>query len=236
MINIPGNPDNYPANVRAIEDGDKRGEVNLAAATEDLSDRTAFLNKRLGGAASGVGVTYPIPMSAVVPLADLGTVDWLSVSLHDAGVRESHPGLMTNAGISMTVPHSFVVPLSPFLPPAGVLREFAMDFQGYASYTQTPQHTTIARLYNYDVESLELTKFVGPGEEIECFDTALTVTEYRARHTVGYNALSGGSYQIINLAVYRNLFLRVESEYGDYAQTRGVYSNIRCLVAKAGWT
>jgi len=50
MINIPGNPANYPANVRAIEDGDVRGEVNSAAATEDLADRTANIDARLTAA------------------------------------------------------------------------------------------------------------------------------------------------------------------------------------------
>lgn len=50
MINTPGNPASYPANIRTIEDGDNRNATNLAAATEDLADRTANLNSRLGGA------------------------------------------------------------------------------------------------------------------------------------------------------------------------------------------
>jgi len=43
MIGIPGDSTNFPADVRAIEDGDKRNATNLAAATEDLADRTAYL-------------------------------------------------------------------------------------------------------------------------------------------------------------------------------------------------
>jgi hypothetical protein len=46
MKNTPGNPNNYPANVRTIEDGDKRNATNLAAQTEDLADRTAYIHKK----------------------------------------------------------------------------------------------------------------------------------------------------------------------------------------------
>ena len=53
MRNIPGDPHNYPANIRAIEDGDNRNATNLAAAVEDLADRTAS-TARLTTAARGI--------------------------------------------------------------------------------------------------------------------------------------------------------------------------------------
>jgi len=45
--NYPGDPDNYPANVREPDDGDLSNAAALAAAVEDLADRTAHTHARV---------------------------------------------------------------------------------------------------------------------------------------------------------------------------------------------
>jgi hypothetical protein len=47
MTDYAGNPDNFPANVRLVDDGTDRNATTLAAEGEDLADRTAWLKQRV---------------------------------------------------------------------------------------------------------------------------------------------------------------------------------------------
>jgi hypothetical protein len=73
MRNLPGNPLNFPVNIRVIEDGDKRNATNLAAAIEDLTDRTAFLgNSVFSIAYTGLGGMTGMTNGAEVNVAGYG--------------------------------------------------------------------------------------------------------------------------------------------------------------------
>lgn len=46
MQNLPGNPNNYPANIRSAAGSDFRNATTEAATASDLADRTAYLYSR----------------------------------------------------------------------------------------------------------------------------------------------------------------------------------------------
>lgn len=79
MDTYSGNPANYPADVRVVEDGDEANEINLGAGDRDNADRTANLDARL--AAIGMvsptsgGVTRHRTVGTLFDLANEGPVN-----------------------------------------------------------------------------------------------------------------------------------------------------------------
>lgn len=232
--NIAGESTTYPQYVRAPAGSDARNATTIAMPLQDLADRTAYLAGRLGGATAADGVWYPIPITAAHLHKNGGDISWETISV--AG-DEITPGLITLAAVNPAISHSFVLPISPFLPPAGVLRAFAIDQYSTSTYTDLPQYMPSAKLYNLDPATRVLTMFVGPGEARECVDTTVLAADYMDPHEWGDSTLSGGTYTIIDLSIYRNIFLRIVSEYGTNAQVGSIiYHNPKCKVAPAGWT
>jgi hypothetical protein len=61
--NIPGNPANFPANIRAPSGSDARNSTTEAAALQDLADRTAYLKTQqtvlaFGNSAPASAIAY----------------------------------------------------------------------------------------------------------------------------------------------------------------------------------
>jgi hypothetical protein len=136
--NYAGNPANYPANIREPDDGDLSNSTKLAAAIEDLADRTANLKARFGlgtvmapSMASPVGVattsatyvdvtnaTYDETGLAVGDLVE-GTIGPMSVELSD-GVGQAIKLIITPFGESANE-HEMLL-----MPPATGVRRFGV--------------------------------------------------------------------------------------------------------------
>lgn len=236
---IPRTPSSttYHDTIRMIEDGDKRNSTNLSASPEDLGDNVEFLRTRFGGAASASGVWYPIPISLAFAAHAANAVDVFERTYAPGNSDYPLQAVRTYSGTTAASAHTFVLPLSGLLPPAGLLRSFKIDILATSTaYSLVPLNMPSARLYDYNVSDLTLTPFVGPGLDIECKDTSPTREVYNVRHTMGITYLSGGPFALIDLSVYRNLFLRIDTEYGQYADNNTYYYNPRCLVVKDKWT
>jgi len=235
MQNFPGDANSYPTNIRAASGSDLRNATTEAATASDLADRTAWLAARASAATIANGAWFSIPMSAAITFAFGGTEwDWVTVD----SSTTPEPGLQTDTSANTSAVHYFVIPLSGFLPKAGYLRGFSIDLQATQSHgSNMPANMPSAQLYNTKLNSpWTLTQFVGPTAEIQCVDnTELSVT-YMARHQLGINYLSGGQYTLIDLSVYQNLFLKVNSEYGTNALNGLLFLNPQVWVSPTTWT
>lgn len=236
FTNIPGNPNNYPANIRGANGADARNATTEDAGISDLADRTSYLTARMGGQVSAAGVWYPIPISAYVPEDITAGVEWTLIADIGGGDGVHYlPGVKTASTASTSVMNNFVLHLSPFLPPSGILREFQVTLFGTGHGSTMPANMPYAMLYNYDPNTMEFDDFVGPDTAQPCEDTTVLVADYETHHDMGLPGLSGGTYPIIDLATYRGLFLRIISEWGTGAQNGTTFYNVRCKVASVGW-
>lgn len=104
MSNIPGNPANYPANIRAPGGADNRNATTEDAAFQDLADRTAYLH---GSRVSQHQTASPGDMQALTGMAsgdvcyvqDLGYYRWWGTSTYTLNEPFIYPSLTAGAWV-----------------------------------------------------------------------------------------------------------------------------------------
>lgn len=130
------------------------------------------------------------------------------------------------------------VQISPFLPSVGLLRGLAIDTFSTQTYTDVPNPEDQPRLslFSYAGASIQKTSWNTEFTDYLVCDNQVTTAQFVAPHTIEMTAMSipAQNHPDIDLATVRDLWVRLQAEFGTNGKANRYFYNLRANVVPYG--